>query len=68
MKFIREYIIIREWKHKNYNIKTLINFNENQMRFALFIAAASAVTLVKDKAWPGAYRENNNDGVDVNFD
>ena len=40
------------------------------MKFALFIAAASAVTLVKNegKAWPGAYRENNNDGVDVNFD
>merc|ERR1711990_493222 len=45
-------------------------FNENQMKFALFIAAASAVTLVKNegKAWPNAYRENNNDGVDVNFD
>ena len=40
------------------------------MKFTLFIAAASAVTLVKNegKAWPGAYRENNNDGVDVNFD
>merc|ERR1712070_1291304 len=45
-------------------------FNENQMRFALLIAAVSAVTLVKDNAknWPNAYRENNNDGVDVNFD
>ena len=40
------------------------------MKFTLFIAAASAVTLVKNEAktWPGAYRENNNDGVDVNFD
>ena len=36
--------------------------------FALFIAAASAITLSKDKAWPGAFRENNNDGVDVNHD
>ena len=41
------------------------------MKFVLFfIAAASAITLQKnvDKAWPGAYRENNNDGVDVNHD
>ena len=40
------------------------------MKFALFIAAVSAVTLVKDKdnKWPNAYRENNNDGVDVNYD
>merc|ERR1712032_1354941 len=42
-----------------------------KMKFTLFlIAAAQAVTLQKDagKNWPGAYRENNNFGVDVNFD
>ena len=33
------------------------------MKFLLLIATASAVTI--RNSWPGAYRENNNNGVDV---
>ena len=41
------------------------------MKFiALLIAAASATTIrqMSVKTWPGAYREGNNQGVDVNHD
>ena len=35
------------------------------MKFLLLIATASAVTIRSQ--WQGAYRENNNQGVDVNY-
>ena len=35
------------------------------MKFLLLIAAANALTLRSQ--WPGAYRENNNNNVDVHF-
>ena len=38
------------------------------MKFCLLlIAAANATTIRQMSAWPGAYREGNNDGVDVNY-
>ena len=41
------------------------------MKFCLLLIAAASATTIRQmdsKTWPGAYRENNNDGVDVKFD
>ena len=39
------------------------------MKFCLLIAAVSATKMrqLSNEQWPGAYRESNNSGVDVNY-